>query len=157
MTSALPRPRLVVGGLIAGLSGALTILVPTVALNLAAPGTAPSLPTIFAFNASTLVGKAAATSGDFVALGGLLHVLVALGWAVGYAVLARTQTQLLTRPLISGAGFGLIVYFAMQLVIVAANEYRIPTPAELGLALLAHLVFYGIPVALIVARLGRSE
>jgi uncharacterized membrane protein YagU involved in acid resistance len=154
MTQVLPHPRTIIGAIIAGMVAGVTILVCFAVLMPAlAPDRNFSLAGTFTFDASVLLGKAAYASDASVALGAALHFLVAIGWAVGYAFVAERQPQLVTRPLISGAGFGLIVYFAMQLVIVAANLYRIPTPRELGVALLAHLVFYGMPVAFIVARL----
>jgi len=154
MIKALPNSRTITGAFIAGVVGSVTIFGCFAACNLGAAGF--TLPGFFAFDASVLVGKAAYTSDAYVALGIALHALVALGWAAGYAFLAERLPQLVSRPLTSGAAFGLIVYFAMQLVIVAANLYHIPTPKELGIALLAHVVFYGIPVALIVARFVRA-
>jgi hypothetical protein len=157
MTGVLPRPRTIAGASCAGVVAAITIVGCVAVMNLAVlhtPGY--SLSAMFAFDASTLVGPVASTGGSYVALGIALHLVVSIGWAIGYAIVAVREPQLVTRPIISGAAFGLIVYFAMQLVIVAANLYRIPTPSELGTALLAHLVFYGIPVALIVARFQRS-
>lgn len=156
MTAARPRPRTVVAAIAAGVVAGITIVACFALFNLVLlPTPGFTLGGFFAFDAAALVGKIAYTSDAYVALGVGLHFAVAIGWAVGYAIVAERQAQLVTRPLISGAAFGLIVYFAMQLVLVAANLYRIPTPGELGIALLAHLVFYGIPVALIVARVER--
>jgi uncharacterized membrane protein YagU involved in acid resistance len=152
-TKALPRPRTLIGAAIAGVVAGVTITACIAVMNLAVlhvPGF--TLRALFAFDASVLVGKVAYTGDSWVALGVGLHFLVAIGWALGYAFVAERLPQLTSRPIISGAFFGLIIYFAMQLVIVAANLYHIPTPAELGTALLAHLGFYGIPVAVIVAR-----
>lgn len=158
MTQAVPRPRTIIGAIIAGLVAGVTMLVCFAVLMPAlAPDRNFSLAGAFTFDASVLIGKAAYTNDSSVALGAVLHFAVSVGWAIGYAFVAERQPQLVTRPLISGAGFGLIVYFAMQLVIVAANLYRIPTPRELGVALLAHLVFYGMPVALVLARLRQPR
>ncbi|GAC1533133.1 MAG: hypothetical protein NVS2B17_00420 [Candidatus Velthaea sp.] len=109
------------------------------------------------FNASVLIGKAAFTSPTYAALGLALHFLVSIGWALGYAYIAERQSQLVTRPWISGAGFGLVVYFAMLIVLVAANAYHPPKPADVGTGLIAHIAFFGIPVALIVARALRAK
>jgi hypothetical protein len=158
MTDALARPRSIVGAVVAGVVGGAAILACLAIFNLAVlhtPGF--SVAGLFAFDASVLVGKIALTSDAYVPLGAALHFLVAMGWAGGYSIAAERQVQLLARPIISGAAFGLIVYFAMQLVLVAADLYQIPTPAELGVALLAHIAFYGVPVALIVARVRRRR
>ncbi len=158
MTNVLPRRRTLRAGIVAGAIAGVLMLVCLVAMHalvLRTPGF--TLAGLFAFDASTLVGRAAYGADSYAALGAALHFLVAIGWAVGYAVLAQRERQLRARPLISGAAFGLIIYFAMQLVLVAANLYRIPTPAELGVDLLAHIAFYGIPVALLVARFAPPE
>lgn len=156
MTLALPRPRALLDATVAGLIAGCLITACFVVMNVAVLHTPSfSLGAFFAFDASTLVGKVAYTSGAFVILGVVLHFLVSVAWAIGYAVLAGRQPQIVTRPIVSGAMFGLVVYFAMQLVLVAANVYTTPTPRGLGVALLAHLVFYGIPVALIIGRTRR--
>jgi hypothetical protein len=158
MTRAFPRTRILAGAFGAGIVASLTMIACIAGMNLAVlhtPGF--SLAGLFAFDASTLVGKSAAATGSLVALGAALHLVVSIGWALGYAVIAERQPQLVTRPFISGAAFGLVVYFSMQLVIVAADLYRIPTPTELGVALLAHMAFYGIPVALIISRTQSSR
>jgi hypothetical protein len=155
MSFALPHPRTIGGAFVAGIVAGVTIVACFAGCNavLRTPGF--SVAGLFVFDASVLVGKVALTGGAYVGLGVLLHFAVAIGWAIGYAVVAERQLQLVTRPLISGAAFGVIVYFAMQLVLVAADLYRIPKPGELGIALLAHTVFYGIPVAYMTARFRR--
>jgi uncharacterized membrane protein YagU involved in acid resistance len=152
MMKALPSPRLIAGSIVAGVVGSVTIVACIAALNFLFHTPDFSLANLFAFDASVLVGETAYSGGPYVALGVMLHALVSLGWATGYVYLADRLPQLVTRPFTSGAAFGLIVYFAMQLVIVAANLYRIPTPGELAIALLAHLGFFGTPVALVAAR-----
>ncbi len=67
----------------------------------------------------------------------------------------RSQPQLLTRPWLSGLGFGLVVYVFMGVVQIMAGRYHRPSPIQFELSLLAHVVFYGLPVGLIVARALR--
>jgi hypothetical protein len=158
MTRALPHPRTIAGAVIAGAVAGVTILAGIAAFNLILlPVPGFTLGGLFQFDASALVGKAAYTSGAYVALGVILHFLVAIGWAAGYAWAAERQRQLLTRPLVSGAVFGVIVYFAMQFMLFAANVYHNPSPLEFDVGVIAHAVFYGIPVALISARFCRSR
>jgi hypothetical protein len=145
-------------GIVAGAIAGVTILAYFALMNLVVlrtPGF--TLTGVFLFDASVLIGRAAPANAAYVALGIGLHFIVSIGWALGYTIAAERQPQLLTRPLISGLTFGLIVYFAMQLVIVGANLYRIPTPGELAVALLAHTVFFGFPVAIIAARMQRPR
>ena len=102
--------------------------------------------------ASVLLGPDALGYPAAPAIGFGLHFAVSISWAFGYVYLARTKPQLLARPWISGAAFGLIVYIFMQLILLVAGMYRRPGLFELDSALIAHLLFYGIPVALIVSR-----
>jgi hypothetical protein len=158
MTGALPQPRSIAAGIVAGILGGVTILAGFALLSLVllpAPGF--TLAGTFRFDASALVGKAAYTADAYVALGAGLHFIVAIGWAVGYAGVAERQRQLLTRPLTSGAVFGVLVYFAMQFMLFAANVYHNPTTLEFDIALIAHVVFYGFPVALVVGRFLRPR
>lgn len=158
MTKVLPRPRSIVAGIIAGIVGAVLIsaaLVYGYANLLHTPNF--SLAGFMAFDAAVLLGKGAFANPAAPFIGLVLHVLVSVGWALGYAVTAERQPQLLARPITSGATFGFIIYFAMQMVLVAANAYHQPTPREAGLAIVAHIVFFGVPVALVIARLMRAR
>jgi hypothetical protein len=158
MIQALPPPRTIAGASIAGAVGGVTILAGFAFFNLfLLPVPGFTLAGLFQFDASALVGKAAYASGAYVALGVVLHFLVAIGWAVGYAWAAVRQRQLVTRPLVSGAVFGIIIYFAMQFMLFAANVYHNPSPLEFDVGIVAHAVFYGIPVAFINARFCRPH
>ena len=138
------RDRLT-AGLLAGLAGGALI-----DLFLVAVGMAGGKP----------FGDALATDswtlGAPSAAGGLLlHFVVAIGWALGYVYLLRTQPQLLTRPVLSGLGFGLVVYVFMGVVQIMAGQYHRPSPTAFETSLVAHVVFYGLPVGMIVARALR--
>jgi hypothetical protein len=111
----------------------------------------------FAATSVALLGTNAANNLDLVPFGVFLHFCVAVGWALGYVHLARSQPQLVRQPWISGAGFGIVVYVFMQIVILGAGQYHRPSsPAQLETGLVAHIVFYGMPVALVVSRMLRS-
>jgi hypothetical protein len=114
---------------------------------------------LYTFIAATLVGRAAADAGPaaFIWVGVALHLVVSLAWAAGYVWIARSMKQLVRLPAISGLGFGLVVYFVMLLVLLAANLYTKPTPGSVGLGLLANCVFFGLPVALIVAAMTKER
>jgi hypothetical protein len=158
MTRALLHPRTIAGAVIAGAVAGVTILACIALFDLfLLPVPGFTLAGLFQFDASALVGKAAYASGAYVALGVVLHFLVAIGWAAGYAWAGERQRQLTTRPLVSGTVFGIIVYFAMQFMLFAANVYHNPTPLEFDVGLIAHVVFFGIPVALINARFHRQR
>jgi uncharacterized membrane protein YagU involved in acid resistance len=152
--SVTPREQ-IVAGLIAGIAGGILIDLFLFAVQLAGGTPAEKLAGNFAFIAATLLGLGAYANPAAVPLGIVLHFGVAAGWALGYVYLVRTQPQLLTRPLISGAGFGLMVYIFMQIIILTAGQYHRPDPGTLLTQLVAHIVFFGIPVALIVSRMLR--
>ena len=140
-------------GLVAGIAGAILI---DLFLFGAAMTDGTPLATVIAqsgtLTASALLGPSANTNPAAPAIGLLLHLLVSIGWAYGYVYLVRSQPQLLARPWISGASFGLVVYIFMSLITLTAGLYHRPSPSGLLTALVAHVLFFGIPVALIVSR-----
>ena len=145
-------------GLTAGIAGGVSIDVFLFAVQLAGGTPAGKLAENFALIVAALLGPGAAANPAAVPIGILLHFCVAVGWALGYVYLVREQSQLLARPWISGAGFGLIVFIFMQIMLILVPQDRRPMQAAIATQLVAHVVFYGIPVALVVARLlGRSQ
>ena len=88
-----------------------------------------------------------------VALGAMLHVLVSLGWGLGYATVAARTPQVRAHPAVSGFVFGIVVLIAMQIVEVAANVFHAPDTATLLNGFVAHVAFFGLPVAYVVNRL----
>jgi len=143
-------------GLVAGVAAGVLIDVFLFAMQLAG-GTPPEkLAANFVFIAAVLLGPGAYASPVAVPLGIVLHFGVAIGWALGYVYLVRTQPQLLSRPWISGAAFGLMVYVFMEIILITAGQYHRVAPGLFFTQLVAHIVFYGIPVAVIVSRLLRT-
>lgn len=102
--------------------------------------------------AATVMGPAAQGNPAATAIGIALHFAVAIFWALGYVYLVRTQPQLVRRPWLSGIAFGLVVYVFMQIILITAGAYHRPGPVALLTNLVAHTLFFGLPVALIVAR-----
>ncbi len=116
-------------------------------------GHAATLEGFYQFVASGAIGPAAYAEGSTGALLGLaVHVAVSLSWGVGYAYAAAQTPQVRSRPIVSGIAYGILVMLAMQLVEVAANIYKIPGPALWFNTLVAHTLFFGLPVALVVSR-----
>ncbi|MDE2572727.1 MAG: hypothetical protein KGM44_09435 [bacterium] len=114
---------------------------------------------LYQWIASNLVGKAAFGSTAYVGLGLLLHFLVAAAWGVIYALVAQCgRPALVNRPLPSGLLFGLVVLVVMQAVQVAFHTYVAPSQnwAQYALLVAAHLVFFGLPVALYVSAAARK-
>jgi len=152
----MPLRTQVLAGIVAGLVGAVTIDVCLFGAQLLEGAPASAVVATYVFIASAMLGPAAYANPGAAAIGIAMHVAVAIGWALGYVYLVRTQPQLLTRPIISGAAFGLVVWICMQVVLITAGLYhRASDPRALAVQLLAHIVFYGIPVALIVSAMVR--
>lgn len=148
---------LVTAGLVAGIAGGVLIDAFFFTIQLATGMPPAHLTDNFVIDAATLLGSHAYGNPAAVPIGIAWHLGVSVAWALGYAYLARTQPQLVTRPWVSGAAFGLVVYIFMGILAIYAGQYHRPMPAVLAAQLIAYMVFYGIPVALIVARLFRRS
>lgn len=142
-------------GALAGAVGGLLVVLFIFMLQL--DGTAPTPAAFFTFVAAGLLGPSAFGNPASPWIGVLLIFVLAVGWALGYAHLARTQRQLVTRPLVSGAGFGLVVYTVTQIALLAVGLFHGATSLPLAEVLTGFLVFYGIPVALIVSSFARAK
>jgi uncharacterized membrane protein YagU involved in acid resistance len=107
--------------------------------------------------ASAAIGNVAHSSISYAWLGLVIHFIVSIGWAGGYAYFSQTQAFVDRRWAISGLVYGIIVYFFMQLLLIGARAWvEPPTPLDALNALIAHMVFFGIPVAFVVARMNAA-
>lgn len=102
--------------------------------------------------ASGLLGKAAFEGGaSTVALGVALHFLIAIGICAVYVGVSGWFPRLAQRPWLAGPLFGIAVYLLMSFVVVplSAAPWRFKfTPGEVALALVAHTLCVGVPIAL---------
>jgi hypothetical protein len=151
MARSINWPSVVKSAVLAGITGAvlidlylwLTTIVP-------AHG---SILTMWQFVASGAIGPTAYSSTSYAWLGLLVHLLVSIGWAGGYAYLAQSQTFLNQRWLISGFFYGFVVYIFMLLLMLGAHIFKFPSSADEVLnAVVAHCLFFGIPVAFVVSK-----
>ncbi|MGA8324890.1 MAG: hypothetical protein WB757_02320 [Candidatus Cybelea sp.] len=154
MVSALrPWERLLRPALIAGLVAAavfdLYLWLTTV---LPAGG---SLASLWQQIAAVTVGKAVASSSPAYAwLGILIQAAVGIGWAAGYAYLAARQPVFNARWIAAGLVYGIVVYAVMELILLGGNAFTPPaTPNAFLNAVIAHTVFFGLPIAYLVKRL----
>jgi uncharacterized membrane protein YagU involved in acid resistance len=107
--------------------------------------------------ASAAIGPVALTNPSYAWLGFVVHFIVSIAWAGGYASFAQTQNFVNTRWLISGLMYGLIVYVFMQILLLGAHAFVWPpTPAAFVNQILAHMLFFGVPVAYVVARMDQA-
>ncbi len=90
-------------------------------------------------------------------VGALAHLCVGLGWGIAYSYLADTRPRILNTPWLSGFVYGLLVWFIMQMVLMAGEVWKPSSMAIYPLIamLVAHAFFFGIPVALTVRAQRR--
>lgn len=109
--------------------------------------------------ASGLLGPAAFDGGTGTALLGLaLHFVIAFGAATTYFLASRRLPFLLRRPWLSGAIFGLGVFFVMRYVVLPLSLVRtgpFPSWTSLFNQLAIHAVGVGLPIALMASRSAR--
>jgi hypothetical protein len=140
-------------GLVAGVAGGILLALFYIVALAATGGRFGTLAGLATWIAGALLGASAWANPASPAIGVVLHVIVAIGWALGYVYLIRSQPQLLEHPWLSGAAFGLVVYVFMQIALVADADWHRPSgPLVLAAGLVSHIVFYGMPVGLLVSR-----
>lgn len=90
-------------------------------------------------------------------LGVVVHFVVAIAWAAGYAYFAASQPATNRHWYVAGPAYGIVVYMMMQLIDLAGGTFHGPsTPNAFVNACIAHIVFYGIPVAYVVRATSRA-
>ena len=109
-------------GLVAGIAAGVLIDLFLFAMQLATGTPGDKLAGNFVFIAAVVLGQSAYTNPVAVPLGIVLHFCVAIGWALGYVYLVRSQPQLVSRPWISGAAYGLVVYVFMEIILITAGR-----------------------------------
>ena len=110
---------------------------------------------VWQYVASSIVGGEAFTGGiAMAALGLFFHFCVAFGVATGFYILARLLPTLLRHAVLAGLIYGGVVYFAMSYVIVPMTQVRQGAFNWYGLisGVIIHMLFVGLPVALIARR-----
>lgn len=110
-------------------------------------------PGIFQFVASAMVGKVAYTSSSYIWLGVAMHFVISIVWALLYAYAAHI-TQLRRRWLVGGFVFGIVVMIMMQAAQLLSHTSGPLTLVGTIFGLIAHVVFFGWPIAWILSRSG---
>ncbi|MBV9102939.1 MAG: hypothetical protein JO060_05065 [Candidatus Eremiobacteraeota bacterium] len=106
----------------------------------------------YRYVASAILGPAAYALPGAAWFGVALHLMIGLVWGVAFASAALHTAALYERPITSGAVFGSIVYVVMRVVTAAGGIARPATPGVAFFEWVAHTVFFGIPLAVIVAH-----
>jgi uncharacterized membrane protein YagU involved in acid resistance len=108
--------------------------------------------------ASGLLGAAAFEGGLPTALLGLfLHFVIATGWTALYFILSRKIAGLARKPVVSGAVYGIAVYFLMNLVVLPLSAVP-PRPFSVDFVILiVHVICVGIPIAFTLSRAAAAR
>jgi hypothetical protein len=107
---------------------------------------------MFQVIASGLIGRASLEGGwATVLLGVSLHFLIAFIWAAIYYGASLKLPALIRRALICGPIYGVVVYFAMQIIVLPLSAIRKPpfsfaAPVQ---SIIVHILFVGLPIALL--------
>ena len=156
MASTLVRRDWIPAGIIAGLIAGLTLELFLAAAQWSKGGAAGAIAGI-EWTASVAAGNGVIGQPYAVPLGLALHFATSILWAFGFLYVADRQPQLFARPFISGLGFGIVVYFLMQALLVPAGKFAGMTIYSFDRDIVAHTLFFGVPLSLIVARLARPR
>lgn len=145
--SRLPHPAICVlaGGLVAG---TLDIVYACLfwALKRGAPATR-----ILQSVAAGLLGQASFEGGvRTAALGLVLHYFIAVSMSIAYYLVARRWPLLRRRPVLCGAGYGLLLYGVMNHIVVplSAAGQGSKDPLWITLSIAVHMLLVGVPIAL---------
>jgi hypothetical protein len=114
---------------------------------------------IFQSVAAGLLGPASFEGGATTAAVGLvLHYFIATTMSVAYYVLAGRYSTLYRRPVLWGAGYGLVLYAIMNYVVVplSAAGRGSRDLQWIALTVAVHMLFIGIPIALAVRRAHQA-
>lgn len=97
--------------------------------------------------------------GATVLLGILLHFVMACGAGLTLTLAMKRLALLRASTLVTGAGFGIAVYFFMQWVVLPLSRAAVQSPdaARLTLGLAIHVLAIGLPMTLVVQQMACRD
>jgi uncharacterized membrane protein YagU involved in acid resistance len=110
-----------------------------------------------------LLGRASYDGGwKTVLLGVALHVLIAFIWAAIYNGASLKIPALIRRAALCGPIYGVVVYFAMQIIVLPLSALERPPftfepPLRMLQGIIVHIICVGLPIALMARRFARSR
>ena len=113
---------------------------------------------MFQYIASGLIGGASFNGGwATVLLGVSLHFLIAFIWTTIYYGASLRLPALIRQALICGPIYGVVVYFAMQIIVLPLSAIRKPplsfaAPRQMLQGIIVHIICVGLPIALLARR-----
>ncbi len=151
---AAENDRLTLPGVVAGIAGGILIDLFLLAVYVWLEHLI-TWPMLYQSIASPLLGRSAYAGFTGVVAGMAIHLAVSIAWGLGYAYVAGSTKQVLEHPLVSGIVFGIVVFVAMQFVEMSFGLWR-PNLGNIETGLVAHVAFFGVPIAYIVNRWPRG-
>jgi hypothetical protein len=155
--SSLARPfaikNILHGGLAVGVLDGLAAVISS-----ALRGVSPTR--VFQFVASGLLGRSSFQGGTKTALlGVLLHFVIAFSVATIYYFASRKLPILIRRAILCGMIYGVMVYFAMQYLVLPFSAVTKGPFSLTGMlqGLIIHMFFVGLPAALVARRSAKEN
>lgn len=142
---------IVLGGLTVGVLDCTAAM-----LNAGIRGVTPDR--VWQYVASAVVGPDSFNRGaSTIALGLFFHFCVAFGVAIAFYIDMRIFPSLIRWPLIVGPLYGIAVFFIMSYLVVPLTLVKQAPFNWYGLisGLIIHMVFIGLPLALITKRFAK--
>ncbi|MTW12937.1 hypothetical protein GM658_20220 [Pseudoduganella eburnea] len=100
--------------------------------------------------ASGALGQAAFTGGTTAAAIGLAcHFALSFMWMAAFFVAARRMPALAASPMLAAAGYGLLVFFIMRLVVLPLSAFPRPVTFNAfswGMDILSHIFLFSLPI-----------
>ena len=115
---------------------------------------------VFHSISSGIYGAAAFTGGvKMAALGIVLHFIIATTWAAAYYLASRRIEFLISKPMVAGVLYGVVVYLFMNFIILplSAVARRPVSLSSRAIGLLVIILCIGLPIAFIVRRFTDSN
>jgi hypothetical protein len=108
--------------------------------------------------AAAALGPVARSNAAYAWFGVLVHLIVSVGWAGGYAYFAQTQTFVNQRWLLSGLVYGAVVYLFTIVLLLGARAFVFPaTPGAFLNDVIAYALFFGVPVTSVISRMNEKR
>ena len=110
--------------------------------------------------ASGLLGQKAYEGGTATALLGLcLHYTMGFIIAAIFWFASRRLRFMTERAVLAGLVYGICVYFVMNFVVLPLSAFPTPithTPVRMAINVVAHMVLFGLPIALATRAASRA-
>ena len=145
---------IIVRGLIAGIIGGILIDAFLYVATLVPQG--QPITVIWQSVASTALGKGAFADPNSAWVGLCMHLATSIAWGVAFSYVAHTRPYVPQHPYVSGIVYGIIVMIIMQIVLMVSKSWTAPTVSSFLIDVVAHTVFFGLPVSLYVSRALRA-